>query len=120
MMDGKGKGKAKGAGAAAGSKLTPAQKLANGEPLYTGIVKNFFVEKNHGFVTILPSGTEMDGQDVYVFANVLEKGGAGPGDQICFFLYWNAKGQGQVSMPTMRMAAADGECAQKGVFKKKG
>jgi len=58
------------------------------------------------------------GQDVYAFENVLQRGGAGPGDTIAFFLHWSARGQPQASSPLVRLAAGtEGTYACKGTFK---
>jgi len=110
---GKGKGFEEGKGKGKGK---ISQRIASGEPICFGTVKSFQPEKKHGYV-FCEQVFNNSGQDVYVFQDVLEKGMAGPGDLIAFFVHWSAKGQPQVSNPLLRLSASEGGFALKGIFK---
>lgn len=110
----KGKG---GKGGKDGGKGKVESKLAAGEPVYSGTVKSFNVDKKHGYIVSETIGS-LSGQDVYAFEDVLKRGFAGPGDTVAFFVHWSAKGQPQASSPLLRIAAAaEGTFALKGTFK---
>lgn len=113
---GKDKGKRKGGDIDKGkSKGKASMKIAMGSPVYWGHVKSFDFDKKRGYIAC-PEVAALCGQDVYVFADVLARGEAGPGDAVGFFLHWSAKGQPQASSPLIRLAAAD-SFALKGCFK---
>ena len=82
-----------------------AARIAAGELLYHGTVKAFYAEKKHGFI-FCAAIREVTGRDVYVFEDVLMRGGAGPGDTVAFFVHWSARGQPQASTPLLRIACA--------------
>jgi len=120
MMKGKkGKGGKKGGKGKGGKdgKGKVESKIAAGEPVFSGTVKSFNVEKKHGYIVCETIGGTC-GQDVYAFEDVLKRGFAGPGDTVAFFVHWSAKGQPQASSPLLRIAAAvEGTWALKGTFK---
>lgn len=115
---GKGKDKGKDGKDAKGSgKSKCAMKLAAGEPIYHGQIKTYDVDRKRGYI-VCQEVNCMTGGDVYVFENVLAESGAGPGDTVAFFLHWSASsGQPQASAPMIRIAAAEGDFALKGIFK---
>merc|ERR1719222_1171445 len=93
------------------------QKLASGEPVYSGTVKSYNVEKKHGYI-VCEAIQAQCGQDVYAFEEVLSRGNAGPGDLVAFFVHWSAKGQPQASSPLLRLGCDEGvDWALKGTFK---
>lgn len=106
---GKGKDDAKGKGKA-------AQKIAAGEKPSNGQVRMFNAEKSSGFIA---NCQDAPGQEVYAFKDVLERGKAGPGDSVAFFIHWSAKNQPQASHPLIRISAPEGsgQFALKGYFK---
>jgi len=110
----KGKGKGKGGKGEGPSKV--AMKLAAGETVYHGTVKQYNPEKKHGYI-VCDAIQEECGQDTYVFHEVLERAQAGPGDYVVFFIHWSPKGQPQASNPMVRISAADGLYALKGTYK---
>ncbi|CAK0860711.1 unnamed protein product [Prorocentrum cordatum] len=93
-----------------------AMRIASGEPVFSGQIKSFNVEKKHGYIVCETIGAQC-GQDVYAFEDVLKRGFAGPGDTVAFFVHWSAKGQPQASSPLLRIGAAEGSWALKGTFK---
>lgn len=96
-----------------------AQKMAAGERFYVGTVRLFNPEKKNGFIDC-PDLRHQSGQDVYVFQDVLERGLAGPGDRVAFFVHWSSKGQPQASHPLLRLKTGEGSeeaYALKGSFK---
>jgi len=115
----KGKGKDKGKDGK-GGKGKGAMRIAAGEPCYFGKIKTYDVEKQRGFI-VCEEVFNMCGSDVYCFEKVLAESGAGPGDSVAFFLHWSASsGQPQASAPMVRIGAADGGFALKGVYKSGG
>jgi len=100
-----------------GGKSKTALKVAAGEKLFNGVIRMFNPEKKSGFIDCKDTQYQF-AQDVYVFQDVLERGLAGPGDKVCFFLHWSAKGQPQASSPLLRiMHSAEGQYALKGHYK---
>eukprot|EP00401_Gymnodinium_catenatum_P039175 CAMPEP_0117509394 /NCGR_PEP_ID=MMETSP0784-20121206/27451_1 /TAXON_ID=39447 /ORGANISM="" /LENGTH=427 /DNA_ID=CAMNT_0005304997 /DNA_START=54 /DNA_END=1333 /DNA_ORIENTATION=+ len=116
MKGGKCKGGDKGKGGRDKGKGKAQLKLAAGEKLYHGHVRNYNLERKSGFIACEGVFAE-SGQEVYVFHDVLERAGAGPGDLVAFFLHWSAKGQPQASHPMIRLSAGDSGYALKGTFK---
>lgn len=120
MMKGKkGKGGKKGGKGKGGKdgKSKTEMRIAAGEPVFSGTIKSFNVEKKHGYIVCETIGGSC-GQDVYAFEDVLKRGFAGPGDTVAFFVHWSQKGQPQASSPLIRIAAAvEGTYALKGTFK---
>jgi len=84
--------------------------------VYVGEVKSFSPEKKHGYIVSERVAVEAS-QDVYAYQDVLQKGNAGPGDTVAFYLHWSAKGQPQASNPILRLASGDGGYALKGMVK---
>ncbi|CAE8627785.1 unnamed protein product, partial [Polarella glacialis] len=100
-----------------GGKSKTALKVAAGEKLFNGVIRMFNPEKKSGFIDCKDTQYQF-AQDVYVFQDVLERGLAGPGDKVCFFLHWSAKGQPQASSPLLRIQhSAEGQYALKGHYK---
>merc|ERR1719265_1462365 len=125
MMGGKGKGGMRGMGGGGKGggeegdekgKGKGAQRVAMGEKPSCGAVRVFIVEKGCGFIA---NCQETPGQDIYAFKDVLERGAAGPGDTVAFFIHWSAKGKPQASHPLCRISCPEGsgEFALKGWFK---
>merc|ERR1719158_744029 len=118
MMEGKGGGKGygkndgygKGGGKDKGKSKAP-------KVVYVGEVKSYSPDKKHGYIVSERVAVEAN-QDVYAFQDVLQKGNAGPGDTVAFFLHWSARGQPQASNPMLRIGAGDGGYALKGMIKK--
>lgn len=114
MMGGKG---GKGGGDEKGKgKGKAAQKVAMGEKPSSGQVRSFLAEKSCGFIA---NCLDAEGQDVYAYKDVLENGGAGPGDIVAFFIHWSAQGKPQASHPLCRIGCPEGsgQFALKGWFK---
>mmetsp|Transcript_18258 Transcript_18258/g.49061 ORF Transcript_18258/g.49061 Transcript_18258/m.49061 type:complete len:478 (-) Transcript_18258:135-1568(-) len=110
-------GESKGKGEWKSAKGKPETKVAAGEHVFSGQLKSFNAEMNHGYV-ICDDVFSMCGQDVYAFRNVLEQAGVGVGDTLCFFLHWSGKGQPQASSPALRLSVANDQgFALKGVYK---
>merc|ERR1719221_2083109 len=57
----------------------PGGGLLGEGKLYSGVVKSFSTERNSGFIACAEI-TDLTGQDVYVFKDVLQRGYAGVGD----------------------------------------
>lgn len=113
-----GGGKAGGGWSGGKAKMSPAQKIANGDPIYWGRVKTYDKEKNRGYIACEEICT-MCGMDVYVYGDVLSQSNAAPGDSVAFFCHWSQAGQPQASAPMLRIAEAAeaGGFAMKGAFK---
>jgi len=121
MMKGeKGMGKKGGKGGKGGPPISAiAQRIQDGEEVFYGQVMSFQLEKKRGF--IVSEGLRQScGKDCYVFMNVLERAGAGPGDTVAFFVHWSSKDEPQASAPCIRIACegtGEQRHACKGVFK---
>lgn len=74
------------------------------QKLIVGVLKQYDAARKAGF--ILCEDAELDGQDIYAYKDVLERGNASVGDIVCFPLHWSPKGQPQASSPMIRLSAA--------------
>jgi len=111
-----GKGKGKDGGKDGKGMGKAAMKLAAGESVYHGAIKQFTPEKKSGFIACDAIYAEA-GQEVYAYQDVLEKAMAGPGDYVAFFIHWSSRGQPQASNPMIRLGCSDGMFALKGTYK---
>lgn len=103
------KGKAKGKGKA-------AVKISMGEPAFVGRLRTFDASRDAGTISC-PEVYAMSNQEVYVHKSILESKRAGLGDTLVFLLHWNARGQPQCSLESIRIHSAQGGMALKGKFK---
>lgn len=110
------KGGDKGDGKKGGLKGKAATKIVAGETVYSGQIKSFSLEKKHGYI-MCEAIYNICGQDVYAFQDVLERGRAGPGDTVAFFVHWSQRGQPQASSPLIRLSAPEAGYSLKGTFK---
>lgn len=93
-----------------------ANRVAKGELVCDGKVRNYDVARQSGFI-VSERVHQACGHEVYVHRTVLEQAFASPGDTVIFFVHWSQKGLPQASSPMIRIA---GEtcCALKGIFKR--
>jgi len=80
--------------------------LESGEKMYTGTIKSFSAEKKNGYIGCEEVMKTL-GVDVYSHHSVMERGMAGPGDTVVFFMHWKGTSP-QAALPMMRIGA---ECS---------
>jgi len=105
--DGWGQGKGKGKDKSSSSSGKGKPWIDGPEQLYYGQVRSWNMEKKHGFI-VCEEIMNNYGQEVYAYKDVLEKGFAGPGDNVVFYLHWSSKGQAQASTPLVRIGTENG------------
>jgi len=102
-----------------GGKGKAAMRVAAGERVYSGKVRKYSEEFGNGMIFCEELFWET-GEEVYVHKSTLDEAQAVVGDDIAFFVHYNAKGQAQASRPCMRIGIGqEGALALKGWYKSK-
>merc|ERR1712232_892279 len=87
--------------------------------VYSGKLVRYMTEKTAGYIFSDQIFNEFGHDSVYAFQNTLEESKVGVGDEVCFFLHWNSRGQCQASSPLMRLSSSiESNLVMKGTFKK--